>query len=54
MIAVAWIGLLLLTTGCLLLFAYRLKRHHERPTLHHALFASHLYHRPLFRGARWR
>jgi hypothetical protein len=54
MVAVAWIGLLLLTAGCLLWLAYHLKRDHARPTLHHALFASHLYNRPLFRGTRWR
>jgi len=54
MIGFAWIGLLLLTAGCVLLVVYRLKRDHARPTLHHALFASHLYNRTVFAGRRWR
>jgi hypothetical protein len=54
MVTFAWIGLLLLTACCILLLVYRLKRDHVRPTLHHALFASHLYDRTVFVGRRWR
>jgi hypothetical protein len=45
-----WIGLLILTVTCLLLVIYRLKVKTRRPTLRHALFASHLANRTLFRG----
>jgi hypothetical protein len=47
-----WIGLVLVAASVLLVLGYRIKvrRERERPTLRHALFASHLGHRVLFNG----
>lgn len=46
-----WIVLLLLI-AVIVVLGYRLKvkRHQALPTLRHALFASHLANRSLFRG----
>ena len=47
-----WIGLILVITSVFLVLGYRIKlrRERDRPTLRHALFASHLGHRVLFSG----